>query len=169
MDPAGWASVDDVLHHLRLGRDALEEIVATNTKRRLEIDGDRIRACQGHSDGVPVTLEALEDSWRLFAGDASIWHGTSVRAARAIAIDGIEPRGRTHVHMTSALHSVVGKRAGVALMLEVSPAALRAAGREVFVSPNGVVLVRDVPPTCIVGWMPISDNARRADLKFGPA
>jgi putative RNA 2'-phosphotransferase len=36
------------------------------------------------------------------------------------------------------------------VVLEVSVARLRAAGREVFIAPNGVILARDVPPHCVV-------------------
>ena len=61
MDAAGWVSVPEVLRALSITRAQLEHAVATNRKRRLQLDGERVRACQGHSaDGTPVTLEALE-------------------------------------------------------------------------------------------------------------
>ena len=56
MDAAGWVAVAEVQRITGLDADALAEIVATNTKRRLQQVGDRIRACQGHStQGTPVT------------------------------------------------------------------------------------------------------------------
>ena len=58
MDAAGWVSVPEVLRALSITRAQLEHAVATNRKRRLQLDGERVRACQGHSaDGTPVTLD----------------------------------------------------------------------------------------------------------------
>ncbi|MFC0627754.1 RNA 2'-phosphotransferase [Kribbella deserti] len=63
MTPDGWSSIDDVCALLCLTRQQLDEAVAQNDKKRLQVDGDRIRACQGHSRlHMPVTLEALEAS-----------------------------------------------------------------------------------------------------------
>ena len=64
MDAAGWAAIDDVLRAAHLDRATLDTVVRENNKSRLEVRGERIRACQGHSlKNMPVTLEALEDSW----------------------------------------------------------------------------------------------------------
>lgn len=152
MDAAGWAAIEDVLRATGLTRAELDAVVRLNNKSRLEVRGDRVRACQGHSsEGVPVTLEALEASWERHEGEGSVWHGTNVVAALAIAREGILPGARTHVHLAPATDSEVGKRAQVDVLLEVGLARLRAAGIEVFQSPNGVLLCRAVPPDCIVG------------------
>jgi putative RNA 2'-phosphotransferase len=164
MDAAGWVAVADVLEALRMPRSLLEQVIRENTKNRLELKGDRVRASQGHStEGMPVTLEGLEASWEEVHEDTSIWHGTSVDATRGIAHEGIRPVARTHVHMTDAPGSTVGKRANVDLMLEVSPARLRGQGLRVFRSQNGVVLVRRVPRDCIVGLLPIVHRAKREE------
>ncbi|WP_437667416.1 RNA 2'-phosphotransferase [Sorangium sp. So ce1182] len=162
MDDAGWVAVDDVLRALGLPRSRLDEVVENNTKNRLELRGDRVRASQGHSrEGMPVTLAGLEASWEEVHGDAPIWHGTSVDAVRGIAREGIRPAARTHVHCTDALDSAVGKRANVDVMLEISPARLRARGIGVFRSQNGVILAREVPVGCVVGLVPIVARAKR--------
>ena len=151
VDPAGWVKVHDLLRLTRMTRDDLDLVVRQNNKSRFEVAGERIRACQGHASKMPVTLEALESSWDIHAGADSIWHGTRLEVVDAIAERGILPGERTHVHLAAAPDSRVGKRAGIALLLEVSAAALRAHGFEVYRSCNGVVLVRHVPPACIVG------------------
>lgn len=152
MDEAGWVACDDVLRVTKMSRETLEDAVRHNTKSRLQLDGDRIRACQGHSlEGMPVTREALEASWTTFEGGPSLFHGTNVSAAESIAREGLLPGARTHVHLAAARDSPVGKRYNTPLLLEISVKKLRETGREIFVSPNGVVLVRDVPPECIVG------------------
>ncbi|WP_437679750.1 RNA 2'-phosphotransferase [Sorangium sp. So ce131] len=162
MDDAGWVAVDDVLKALRISRALLDEVVENNTKNRLEIRGDRVRASQGHSrEGMPVTLAGLEASWEEVHGDAPIWHGTSVDAVRGIAREGIRPAARTHVHCTDAPGSAVGKRSSVDVMLEISPARLRARGLRVYRSPNGVVLVREVPVGCLIGLLPVAARAKR--------
>ncbi|HTN86723.1 MAG TPA: RNA 2'-phosphotransferase [Sorangium sp.] len=175
MDDAGWVAVDDVLRALGLPRSRLDEVVENNNKNRLELRGDRVRASQGHSrEGMPVTLAGLEASWEEVHGDAPIWHGTSVDAVRGIAREGIRPAARTHVHCTDALDSAVGKRANVDVMLEISPARLRARGIGVFRSQNGVILAREVPVRCVVGMVPIAARAKREaealrGLLFGAA
>ncbi|WP_437592129.1 RNA 2'-phosphotransferase [Sorangium sp. So ce1000] len=162
MDDAGWVAVDDVLKALGMPRSLLDEVVENNTKNRLEIRGDRVRASQGHSrEGMPVTLAGLEASWEEVHGDASLWHGTSVDAVRGIAREGIRPVARTHVHCTDALGSAVGKRSKVDVMLEISPVRLRTRGVRVFRSQNGVILVREVPLECLVGLLPIAARAKR--------
>jgi putative RNA 2'-phosphotransferase len=162
MDAAGWAEISDVLRVLRMSRATLEGAVRDNNKARYEVRGQRIRACQGHSrERMPVTLEALEASWEAYTEPGPVWHGTRIAALVGIAREGILAGERTHVHLAEAIDSTVGKRANVDLMLEVSPARLASHGIGLFVSPNGVILTRWVPPAAIVGLRPMTDRARR--------
>ena len=164
MDAAGWVPVERVLGALGLSRPELERVVLENNKSRLELVDDRIRASQGHSlEGMPVTLEALEASWELRAGNESIWHGTNVGAAAGIGREGILPGGRTHVHLAEAIDSRVGKRAEVHIMIEVSPERLRAQGLHVYRSPNGVILCRRVPVDSIIGLLALSQAAKKSE------
>lgn len=162
MDAAGWAEIADVLRVLRMSRTTLEDAVRDNNKARYEVRGQRIRACQGHSrERMPVTLEALETSWAPYTEPGPVWHGTRIVALAGIAREGILAGERTHVHLAEALDSTVGKRANVDVMLEVSPARLAAHGIGLFVSPNGVILTRWVPPAAVVGLKAMTDRARR--------
>lgn len=162
MDAAGWAVVGDVLDKTGLSREELELVVAGNDKSRLELDGERVRCCQGHSlDGTPVTLEALEASWQRWPGSTSLWHGTFRGALEGIRRDGLRARGRTHVHLTLSLESHVGKRSNVDVALEIDPSRLRADGVGIFRSPNGVILCRRVPHAAFVGLRAMTRRARR--------
>jgi putative RNA 2'-phosphotransferase len=164
MDEAGWATIADVLARTGMDRDELDEAVRTNTKRRLQLDGDRVRACQGHSlANTAITREGLERSWQCYESEVSLWHGTSRDAIDGIAKGGILPIARTHVHLAPSPSSHVGKRSNVALLLEIEPGRLRAEGLGIFVAPNGVVLVRAVPRHCIVG-IRATTAAGNADL-----
>lgn len=144
MTPDGWSSINDVCALLDLTREQLNEAVAQNDKRRLQVDGDRIRACQGHSRlNMPVTLEALEASWTVYQPQGLLWHGTNAQAVGSITATGLHPGRRTHVHLTQTRDSPLGRRTPV--QLRVDPTDLT-----VFEAPNGVLLTRSVPPANIV-------------------
>ncbi len=48
LDAAGWTPIPDVLKALNVTLPFLMRVVAENNKKRFEVDGDRIRASQGH-------------------------------------------------------------------------------------------------------------------------
>jgi putative RNA 2'-phosphotransferase len=146
MSADGWSSIEDVLRVLGMDRFALDQAVKDNDKQRLQVDGERIRACQGHSlVGMPVTCEALENSWERVHPDHLLWHGTSREALPAIQRDGLLPGRRTHVHLAPSKDSHVGRRTAVEVLLGVDPGNLT-----VYRAPNGVLLTRFVPPDAIV-------------------
>lgn len=152
MDAAGWAPVDAVQREVGLSREALEAVVRDNDKGRLQLEGDRIRACQGHSAaGVPVTREALEASWERVVGRADpLFHGTRAEVVPVVRVEGLRAMDRTHVHLAGGRHDKVGKRAAVEVLLPVCPIRLEAAGIALFRSPNGVFLAREVPASCLL-------------------
>jgi putative RNA 2'-phosphotransferase len=152
LDAEGWATIESVLHALAMSRELFDRAVDTNEKKRFEIAGDRVRACQGHSEGVSgVTTESLEQSWdKLSTFEGLVWHGTHVGAIEGIAIEGVRPISRTHVHLAQSLDATVGKRANVDFMLGVSLEALAQSGQSIWTSANGVVLVRAVSVAAIV-------------------
>lgn len=163
MDEAGWAAIDDVLAELRIDRATLEQVAAQNDKQRLQLRDGRVRACQGHSlDGTPVTAEALERTWADYERPGHVFHGTGLDVLDAIALDGIVPAARTHVHLAATTTSRVGKRYKVQVLLAVDTAALRADGHGLWSAPNGVILARRIPPAYVVGAIPQSRKALRA-------
>ncbi|HEX8535984.1 MAG TPA: tRNA 2'-phosphotransferase [Cystobacter sp.] len=164
MDSAGFALIGEVLRMTGLSREELDEVVAENNKSRYEVRGKQVRAVQGHSlEGTPVTLDGLEGSWDEVLGDAPLYHGTSVVAARAILSgEGVHSAARTHVHLAAAVDSKVGKRAGVDVLLVISPARLRASGLRIFRAPNGVLLARAIPAATIVDVLACNGPGRSA-------
>ncbi|GAA1669330.1 RNA 2'-phosphotransferase [Kribbella yunnanensis] len=146
MTADGWAAIADVLKVVGMERGALDRAVEVNDKRRLQVDGERIRACQGHSlAGMPVTREALENSWERVYPDHLLWHGTTERVVAVIRSEGLKSGRRTHVHLAPAQDSLVGRRTKVDVLLTVDPENL-----PVYRAPNGVLLVREVPADAIV-------------------
>ncbi len=167
MDAAGWTPVGEVLRYLRMNRADLEEVVRTNSKNRLEIVNERIRACQGHStENMPVTLEALEASWHLYEAGGSLFHGTTVEATEPISREGLIPQKRTHVHLAPSLESKVGKRSATPVVLEVSTERLRDAGEKIYEAQNGVILVRRVPRSCFVGLVCTTKAAEKKEREL---
>lgn len=163
MDAAGWTPVAQVLTALKISHADLEEAVRRNDKGRLQLVGDRVRACQGPSlEGMPVTRAALEATWVMVTPSRSLWHGTSVASVAGIAAGGLLPGRRSHVHLAADADARVGKRARVDLLLEVSPRELAEHGLHIFQAPNGVLLVRHVPVTCIVAVRAANPAGQRA-------
>jgi putative RNA 2'-phosphotransferase len=146
LDEAGWVEVDELLAGLAalgkpMTRTQLERIVATSDKQRFALDGDRIRASQGHS--VPVDLGLVP-----VAPPAVLFHGTPERNVEAILREGLRRGTRHHVHLSpdEATAVRVGARRGRPRVLEVDAAAMAADGHVFLRSANGVWLVDAVPP-----------------------
>jgi putative RNA 2'-phosphotransferase len=115
---------------------------------------------------MPVTLEALEASWRLYGEGGSLHHGTTVDATVPISRDGLVPQKRTHVHLAPSLESKVGKRSATPVVLEVSCNRLRDAGENIYEAQNGVILVRRVPASCIVGLVCTTKASQRQEQEI---
>lgn len=146
LTPDGWATVDALLaalaaHGTPLSRDRLARVVATNDKQRFALDGNRIRAHQGHS--VPVDLDLAPRT-----PPDLLHHGTAARHLPSIRRDGLVRGRRHHVHLsaepTTALR--VGARHGRPVVLRVDAAGMAAAGHVFHRSANGVWLTAAVPP-----------------------
>ena len=164
MDEAGWSDIEEVLELLAITRTELDLAVSQNDKGRLVVTESRIRACQGHSlDGTPVTKEALEASWQVVSPVSALWHGTRASAIEGIVREGILPGLRSHVHLAAGRDSHVGKRSSVDFLLEVSPTRVAEAGLSIFQAPNGVVLVRHVPQTALIGLLATSKVGRSGE------
>ncbi len=152
LDDAGWIAVEDLAEGLRsAGRvaladldaiiDAIHQVVANDDKSRFELDGDRVRARQGHSIVVDLGYPSAAPPERLF-------HGTARRFLGRILQMGIERQGRQHVHLSSDPQTAreVGRRHGEPVVLSVEATRLHAEeGADFYVTDNGVWLVERVP------------------------
>ena len=172
LDPEGWADVDALLaganaHGVPLRRDALDEIVATNDKRRyaLDADGRRIRAVQGHSIDVDLGLVPVEPPERLY-------HGTATRHLKSILRDGLHRGRRRHVHLSTDADTArrVGARHGMPAVLGIRAHAMHAAGHVFHRAENGVWLVEAVPRAFIVYPLDVDERtSSRAAGRDGDA
>ncbi len=147
LDSQGWVAVENLIsamdrHGKKVDRNQLEEVVALNDKKRFEFsqDGERIRACQGHSVAVDLDLESL-------APPAQLFHGTVERFLDSIMKSGLLKQSRQHVHLsdTREVALSVGARRGQALLLTIDASAMANEGYLFFRSNNGVWLTDHVP------------------------
>jgi putative RNA 2'-phosphotransferase len=146
LDAGGWTMIDVLIaaaaaDGFRFTRAELDQVVATNDKRRFTIDGDRIRAAQGHSITVDLGLAVTSPPEHLY-------HGTVARSLPAIRAEGLRPMNRHDVHLSAdrATATRVGARRGDPVVLTVAAGPMHRDGHEFRVSANGVWLTAAVPP-----------------------
>ena len=149
MDKEGWVDIDQLVSSWQSARwrpklslDDLNRLVAENDKQRytLDLEGNRIRARQGHSVSVDLGLEALEPPAKLF-------HGTVKRFISAIKDSGLLKGSRQHVHLSQDIDTAsrVGKRRGKPIILVINSARMHVDGHSFYLSDNKVWLVDSVP------------------------
>ncbi|MFD0899855.1 RNA 2'-phosphotransferase [Actinomadura sediminis] len=146
LDREGWADVGELLaaaarHGFPIGRGELERVVASDGKGRYALDGNRIRAVQGHSVPVELNLPVAPPPDVLY-------HGTAGRFVAAIRREGLRPMGRHAVHLSPDRETAerVGARRGAPVVLVVRAGRMAADGHEFRVTSNGVWLTASVPP-----------------------
>ena len=149
LDAGGWIDIDSLLaalarHGRTTSRATLDRVVAGTDNRRLEVDGHRIRAAQGHSVAVELGLPPVEPP-------AVLYHGTVARYLAGIRAEGLQPRQRSHVHLSADRPTAraVGSRRGAPVILAIDAAGMHRVGHEFYRATNGVWLTGAVPPQWI--------------------
>ena len=146
-DPNGWVSIQVLLdcannHNYPLSRELLDEVVFTNDKQRFAYspDGQMIRANQGHSIDVDLTLEPIKPPTILY-------HGTVDRFLKSIQASGLKKINRQHVHLSATVETArsVGSRRGKPVILSILAEKMYRDGHHFFLSLNGIWLTDSVP------------------------
>jgi putative RNA 2'-phosphotransferase len=146
LDENGWTSVIILLEKLQLkfkyiNLDILEEVVATNDKKRFAFNEDKslIRANQGHSVNIDLGYTQKEPP-------AFLYHGTVPKFMLAIKEKGLLKMSRHHVHLSADTETAfkVGTRRGVPTILSVNAKAMHEDGIAFYQSDNGVWLTEHV-------------------------
>lgn len=145
-DEHGWRDVEDLKQNHGFASDLLEMIVSTNNKQRYEFNENKtkIRARQGHSVKVDVELTETKPP-------ITLYHGTSVDSLALILKEGLKPRTRLHVHLSSDVDTAktVGSRHGEPKVLKIDAQRMSNEGMKFFLSNNGVWLTDFVAPDYI--------------------
>lgn len=146
LDEHGWVNVDGLIAGIsktrEFNREMLEEIVWTDNKQRFTFNEDKtkIRANQGHS--IPVDVELQEA-----IPPETLWHGTGEKYVASIDQQGLIPKGRLYVHLSSdaATATKVGSRHGKPVLYIVKTKEMYDDGYKFYLSKNGVWLTKEVP------------------------
>ena len=148
LDEHGWADVQDLIDGISrkgghyLDMETLEEIVRTDEKQRYVFNEDHslIRASQGHSVAVDVGLEELTPP-------DVLWHGTGEKYISSIDVQGLLPKGRLYVHLSSDVETAkkVGSRHGKPIIYRIDCKKMVEDGYSFYFSANHVWLTKEVP------------------------
>ena len=151
LDKTGWVAVDVLLagiagHGDPVARDLLEEVVATNSKKRFAFspDGTMIRANQGHGAEIVADLDLPASR-----PPPLLYHGTKESVLPAIQRQGLLAMSRAHVHLSADTETAVtvgSRRAGKTVVLVVHSGTMAFDGFPFYRSENGVWLTAAVPP-----------------------
>lgn len=152
LDKQGWADVDELITKMNaigqsLNRETLEEIVATNAKKRFAFNADktRIRANQGHSINIDLGYTPQTPP-------AILYHGTGNKYVDSIYQTGLQKKNRHHVHLSSDIETAkaVGQRHGKPVVFKLDVAAMLKDGIVFYVANNGVWLTDEVLPNYLI-------------------
>lgn len=147
LDEHGWLSVSDLINGLKkswedFNMNDLERIVREDSKQRYSFNGDKskIRANQGHSIPIDLELQPIKPPNKLY-------HGTGRKYLDSILKSGIIKKERQYVHLSKDLEtaSIVGKRHGDLVILEVNTEDMFKRGIKFYLSNNNVWLCDYVP------------------------
>jgi len=119
LDSAGWVSIDVLLKALKnnghkVSREEFQDVVDTNNKKRFCIEGNKIRASQGHS--IPIDLGYLPAT-----PPDILYHGTVQNFMDPIFNIGLIKGERHQVHLSKDVEiaTSVGSRHGKPVLLQV--------------------------------------------------
>lgn len=148
LEPEGWIAVSELLDAFArngqvYSRALIEQVVAENTKQRFEFDveGQRIRARQGHSVDIDLGYEAT-------APPDTLYHGTATRNLDSILKQGLLKGARHHVHLSTDKDTMlaVAMRHGKPVLLSIDARRMHEDKHQFFVTGNQVWLTDHVPP-----------------------
>ncbi|WP_298509637.1 RNA 2'-phosphotransferase [uncultured Kordia sp.] len=151
LDENGWTSVAILLEKINVGEyslsmETLEEVVATNNKKRFAFNEDKtmIRANQGHSVNIDLALQPKEPP-------SYLYHGTVEKFIESIQEKGLIKGTRQHVHLSADKETAinVGSRRGKPIILTVRSGEMHAQNHTFYQSENGVWLTEAVSPEFI--------------------
>jgi putative RNA 2'-phosphotransferase len=151
LDPKAWVDVETLLAGCRkkgidLDRETLNRIVETDKKGRYQFspEGDKIRACQGHSLPVNLGLKPVSPPKYLY-------HGTSEKVLPSILKRGLVKGNRQYVHLSRDRKTaeMVGNRRSLGMVLKILAGEMAKNGYLFYLADNGVWLTDHVPPEYI--------------------
>ena len=152
MDEHGWVSIGQLIENVnakgevKLTRELIEQIVQTDDKGRYRIssDGERIKACQGHS--IPWVIPELEQR----TPPEFLYHGTTGEAYDEIQKSGAilrMSRHAVHLHADERIAWQVANRRKnkTPIVLKIASGVMSREGITFSISENSVWFCERVP------------------------
>ncbi len=154
LDPDGFTRVTiaKLAERMGVGEQNIKDVVEADPKRRFEIRGGRIRANFGHSVPQGRTMWERRPPAAPSELPAQLYHGTPTRKGGRILGEGIRPRGRRMVHLSTTPEWArrVGSRHGASPeVLEIDVAEAIKRGVRMWRAGPATVVSTPVPPACI--------------------
>ena len=122
VDDGGFVSIDDLCTAIRQPLQTVVDVANHPGEPRFQIEDGRVRALYGHSFPVLELNEVIAPS------PEEIFHGTAWSALDSVLGEGLLPRGRQNVHLTTNESEAleVGRRHGPPALLAVPTARSKA-------------------------------------------
>lgn len=144
-DSRGFVEWHDVVAILQQRYEQATEtdiraVVTDSQRKRFQLEGDRVRATYGHSFPVDLAREAVEPP-------AKLYYGAPRDIAQSMLRDGLKPRDRQYVHLSSTAEeaeSVARRHDPMPAVIIVDAPAARAAGIE-FYRSGPLFLAESIP------------------------
>lgn len=152
LNSEGWVAISDLISGaasmgMNFTRDDIAQVVANSDKKRftISLNGNAIRAAQGHSLIVDLSLEPTSPPTVLF-------HGTAEHRVAAIQAEGLNAGSRQHVHLSPdiATAMTVGKRHGRPAVFRVDARRAAFDGHRFYRAENGVWLTDPLSASYLV-------------------
>lgn len=114
LDQEGWVDIEELIRGLNskdrfkdIRKEDIIDVVRNCNKKRYEVNGNRVRACYGHSVQKRVYKEEKEPPKVLY-------HGTDRKFLESITEHGIKSMSRQYVHLSEDKETarMVGARHG---------------------------------------------------------
>jgi putative RNA 2'-phosphotransferase len=147
LDGEGWVEIDELIKQSQNSQhpftfDIIKKVVQSCDKQRFKLSEDekRIRANQGHSIDIDLSLQPTTPPDVLY-------HGTAARFLSQILDQGLKKQTRQHVHLSTNKETAtkVGSRYGKPVILAIDAKSMHQNNCTFLRSDNGVWLTDNVP------------------------
>lgn len=144
-DPQGFVGWHEVIARVQerfpeTTEEEIRAVIQDSDKQRFELREEKVRATYGHSFPVDLGRQSVEPP-------AELYHGTARDLAQSVLREGLKPRGRQHVHLSTSVDDAmaVGRRRDPfpAIIIVAAKAAHERGLR--FYSSGPLFLVENVP------------------------
>lgn len=146
MDEEGFVPLEQLLNALKITKDDVIKVMEISEKKRLELDGNKIRALYGHS--IPMHIKKIEGT-----PPAILYHGTAKRFIPSIKKIGILPMKRQYVHLSideETATSVGKRRDSSPVLLKIDTQQAIADGIKFYIGNDKVWLYDNLPVKYII-------------------